>query len=543
MAEIALSDSLIRALEGTLPTEEEDTLFISARDTIQVPDSLKYTDPFRYKYYVALIDSLTHRIVSDSLKLSIANYWKDLDTLNARRDSAERFKLDSLYSVDSAYRAKLAFEKWYSGLSKQERKKYDYEQLMKRKMAEMDSIKTMKEEKQAIKDSIRENTPRILETFAVPDSLYYKRIIAWKLDPDFQKMDVYVPDTTFNHYFYDYAFQRQDVNSTWLGVAGSPVQSYNFFNRQSHSGLDFYSPYESWTFGQETLAHYNSKTPYTELAYWGTLFTSSDEIASDNIHILTTQNITPELNFQLLYDRWGGGGMLDNEETKNKTFALAGNYLGKKYLAHIGFISNTISHEENGGLVDNTLIRDTTVKAREIAVVLNNASNTIKRRTGFINQQYRIPFNFLKNIGAPKDTLDAEKPDSLDRNVTTAFIGHSGEWSKYTRNYAYSTSGSDLQNELFNNTYNYSTTASADTFIVTHLDNKIFLRLQPWSEDAIVSKLNVGVGDKYRTWLDNGAEGHPSIKKTPSMPMPAWKETSVNISIGMPRPIYLAGQK
>ena len=91
LAEIALSDSLIRALEGTLPTEEEDTLFISARDTIQVPDSLKYTDPFRYKYYVALIDSLTHRIVSDSLKLSIANYWKDLDTLNARRDSAERF--------------------------------------------------------------------------------------------------------------------------------------------------------------------------------------------------------------------------------------------------------------------------------------------------------------------------------------------------------------------------------------------------------------------------------------------------------------------
>ena len=30
LAEIALSDSLIRALEGTLPTEEEDTLFISA---------------------------------------------------------------------------------------------------------------------------------------------------------------------------------------------------------------------------------------------------------------------------------------------------------------------------------------------------------------------------------------------------------------------------------------------------------------------------------------------------------------------------------
>lgn len=513
LSEIALSDSLIKALEGKFSAEEEDSLFISARDTIQVPDSLKYTDPFRYKYYVALIDSLTHRQVSDSLKLSINNYWKALDTLNARRDSAERFKLDSLYSADSAYRAKLAFEKWYKGLSKQERKKYDYEQLMKRKMAEMDSLKIAKEEKQAIKDSIRENTPRILETFALPDSLYYKRIIAWNLDPDFQKMDVYVPDTSYNHYFYDYAFQRKDVNSSWLGVAGSPVQSYNFFKRQSLSDLDFYSPYESWTFGHESLAHYNSKTPYTELAYWGTLLLASDETESDNIHIFTTQNITPEFNFQLLYDRWGGGGMLDNEETKNKTFALASNYLGKKYLAHFGVISNTISHEENGGIADNKWIRDTTVKAREISVALNSASNTIKRRTGFIDQQYRIPFNFLKKTEAPKDTLDAEKTDSLDRNVTTAFIGHSGEWSKYGRNYVDATAGTPLQNEIFNNTYNYSTAASADEFIMTHLDNKLFLRLQPWSEDAIVSKLNVGVGDKYRTWLDNGTGGSSIYKE------------------------------
>jgi len=504
LAEIALSDSLLASLQINQEALEDTIPVLTARDTIVPPDSLKYTDPFRYKYYVALLDSLTHRQVSDSLRKSAAAFREALDTLHARLDSADRFKLDSLYAADSAARAKAAFIAWYNGLSKEERKKYDYEQKMNRKMAEMDSLKAIKEDRQAVKDSIRENTPRILETFAVPESLYYKRVIAWKLDPDFHKMNPAVPDTSYNKYFYDYAFRRNDVNSTWLGVAGSPVENYNYFRRDRYSEPDFYAPYSQWSFSHETLRHWNTKTPYTELAYWGTLL-ASDETESDNLHVLTTQNISPALNFQLLYERWGGGGMLDNETTKNKTFVLAGNYLGKKYLAHAGVITNSISHEENGGVVSNYWIRDTTVEAREISVMMNNASSTLKKRTGFIDQQYRIPFSFLKDLGQPKDTLDASSDTdslSIDRDVTTAFIGHSGEWSKYTRSYADAITNTVNADQLFNGIYNYSASASSDEFLMTHLDNKLFLKLQPWSEDAIVSKLNVGIGDRYRTWLD-----------------------------------------
>ena len=46
----------------------DTTRYLTARDTIFPPDSLKDIDPFRYKYYVAILDSLTHRIVVDSLK-------------------------------------------------------------------------------------------------------------------------------------------------------------------------------------------------------------------------------------------------------------------------------------------------------------------------------------------------------------------------------------------------------------------------------------------------------------------------------------------
>ena len=44
-----------------------DTVKIAARDTIKVPDSLKFTDPFKYKYYIAIKDSTTRFEVRDSL--------------------------------------------------------------------------------------------------------------------------------------------------------------------------------------------------------------------------------------------------------------------------------------------------------------------------------------------------------------------------------------------------------------------------------------------------------------------------------------------
>ena len=50
-------------------SESKDTLpKITARDTMKVPDSLRTTDPFLYKWYVATRDSLIHRIVVDSLR-------------------------------------------------------------------------------------------------------------------------------------------------------------------------------------------------------------------------------------------------------------------------------------------------------------------------------------------------------------------------------------------------------------------------------------------------------------------------------------------
>ena len=500
-----LPDSVLKALGITIDFAEENdtTPRLTARDTTIVPDSLRFTDPFRYKYYVALFDSLTHRIVSDSLRQSYFTLMEAEDTLQARLDSADRYMLDSLYYRDSSIRVREAFIAWYNSLSKEERKKYDLEQKMKIKMAKTDSLKAIKEEKQAVRDSIRENTPRVLDAFALPDSLHYKRIITWNVDPEFHDVNAHVPDTTYNHYFYDYEFRRRDVNATWLGVAGSPVQTYNYFVRKEGETPDFYSVYEPWSKSVKTFDMYNTKTPYTELAYWGTLL-ADDAKESDNLHIFTTQNILPSWNYSILYERWGGGGMLNNETTKNKTLAFGTNYLGKRYMMHAGFISNGITRSENGGIVDIADVRDTSIDAREMRVALSKAETQIKKRTFFLDQQYRIPFTFINDWKARRDTTFV--PDTLSGDITTAFIGHSTEWTRYSRLYTDAISTSDIVGRaLFNDTFNYNPTASYDSLGLSELDNKLFIRLQPWSADAAVSKLDVGIGDKLQTYFDSTA--------------------------------------
>ena len=540
VAGVSIPDSTISAVMDTLK-ETADTMLrdtmpadtavlLLARDTIRVPDSLKDTDPFFYKYYIAVKDSLTRAETRDSLIQA--------------GDTLELHRLDSLYLKDSTEVAKAKFDAWYAGLSRKERKKYDAEQALpaliaaaNRKLAVKDSIK-------ARRDSIIEATPRVLETFAFPDSMHYKRIVTWKHDRDFHNMvelrDQW-KDTSYNFNFYDYPFMKQDVNATWLGVAGSPVELYDFFKRDGDQDAIYFRPYQSWTYTPETLPNYNTKTPYTELAYWGTLF-ANQEKEEANVKVLTTQNITPELNLTLQYTTFSGRGMLRREDVSYRTFVAATNYTGKNYLMHAGYIYNRIIKSENGGITDLSMIRDTTVDAREIEVYLQKAGSTMKTNTVYLDQSYRIPLSFIENlkgrkgkkleqarrdsimasgdsvaIAALKAKMEAElaeetqKQDSagIQTDVTSAFIGHSSEFAVFRRKYEDDIPTSDQYGrEFYNNQFYLNPTMSRDSMRVMRVENKVFVRLQPWKDDGIVSKLDVGIGDKVLNFYSFRPSGY-----------------------------------
>ncbi len=493
---ISAADSLA-GISDSIPMAA-DSITVNPADTIRIPDSLEFKDPFKFKYYIALRDSATRAYTRD--------------TLLAAGDTLELARLDSLYVKDSTEIAKAAFDKWYRGLSRKERKRYDYEQKLPALLARADSIMHRQDSIKAYKDSVRENTPRILETFAFPDSLQYKRIVIWTVDQDFQQFNYQKQDTSFNYYFYDIPQFRNDVNLTWQGVSGSATQYYNFFKREEEDNAIFYTPYRDYSCSASTLPQFNTKTPYTELAYWGTLF-AKDEKEEMNVRVWTSQNILPQLNLTLGYYKFGGKGMLQREDVSNSNAVVGLNWLGKKYMMHTGFIHNKITKSENGGVTDLSMIRDTTLDARELAVNLHEASNEIKKNTLFLDQTFRIPFNFINRIKAKKDSTFTYSADSLDKDITTAYVGHSSTLDIYTKKYTDAIGSSNPEAAAFyNDAFYLNPSASADSLRTLRFDNKVFIRLQPWASDAALSKIDVGIGDKLASYYSFNPDAYISGK-------------------------------
>ena len=218
------------------------------------------------------------------------------------------------------------------------------------------------------------------------------------------------PDTSYRRSFNDYVFFNEDINATWLGISGSPVQLYDWFKRTEEANAIFYTPYSIWNYTPENLPQYNTKTPYTELAYYGTLF-ANQEKEEANVRVLTTQNITPALNMTLEFRRYGGNGMLKREDTANKSFVAATNYLGKKYMMHAGYIYNKIHRSENvkdfyeDACNELKKARALPRKSNEEKEIRSDAIKNarVKKRSSSLMRKYGI-----ENIKAPDEAVKEE---------------------------------------------------------------------------------------------------------------------------------------
>jgi hypothetical protein len=150
-------------------------------------------------------------------------------------------------------------------------------------------------------------------------------------------------------------------------------------------------------YDRESIPFYNTKSPYTVMSYAGTLF-ANKQTEESNVSFLHTQNLSPAANFQFYYQRKGSKGLLENEATNTRTLSILANYLGKRYVMHGGLIINSLRKDENGGISDESFIRDTVVEARAIPVNLGNASSALRKTSVFITHLMEFPSTFLNGI-------------------------------------------------------------------------------------------------------------------------------------------------
>lgn len=406
-----------------------DSLGLPVADTIRIP--------VRDSSGQVVRDSLGFFYVLDSLQLIT------LDTLN-------RFMIDSLATF-----------------TEKEMKRFG---------------RLYKREQKQIADSIRHASFQMLETYMVPDSLRFQRLLSWTYDASFNDITFKDLDTNINDNFYDYAFYKEDVGATYLGVAGSPAITDNYFKRRTKERFSFWDAGMYEAYDRETLPNYNTKSAYTVMAYSGTLF-SNKEIEESNVSFLHTQNFSPSTNVQFYYQRRGAAGLLEKEATDTRTLALTANHIGKRYVMHAGYIRNKLSREENGGISDDFYVMDTIVESRAVPITLSDASSLLKSQQLYLTQSLGVPIRIFKN-----DTLEAGRG-------TMMYVGHSSQWSTMSRTYNDNIAlNNTVGRAFYHDAFFMNPTATSDSVRTMILDNRAFLRLQPWSDSAIVSKVEGGVG-------------------------------------------------
>ena len=216
------------------------------------------------------------------------------------------------------------------------------------------------------------------QIYVIPDSL---KVHKWRYDANVYDFDIHTYDSTLDMLHLHRPANRNGRVTANLYQLGTAIQSHEYFEPNEPTRFLFLKSFTPYMHQAETEEFYNVSKPFTLFGYDGG---QKDEQTIDVLH---TQNITRAINIFFKYNSYGGNGEYVQQKTKNRSGSLGGSFINGRYATHLAWTFNRIDAQENGGIVDEYLVRDSIMSAKEIAVRLTDARTYIKDRQWFFDQK------------------------------------------------------------------------------------------------------------------------------------------------------------
>ncbi len=216
------------------------------------------------------------------------------------------------------------------------------------------------------------------QIYVIPDSL---KVHKWRYDPNVYDFEIHTYDSTLDLLHLHRPANRNGRVTANLYQLGTAIQSHEYFEPNEPTRFLFLKSFTSYMHQAETEEFYNVSKPFTLFGYDGG---QKDEQTIDVLH---TQNITRGINIFFKYNSYGGNGEYVQQKTKNRSGSLGGSFINGRFATHLAWTFNRIDAQENGGIVDEYLVRDSIMSAKEIAVRLTDARTYIKDRQWFFDQK------------------------------------------------------------------------------------------------------------------------------------------------------------
>ncbi|MBR6831038.1 MAG: putative porin [Tidjanibacter sp.] len=369
------------------------------------------------------------------------------------------------------------------------------------------------EPKQQADTTKKERIRKPLESYFFSDTLRSQENFLWNIDTYTNNITTGSIDSLQDNFQNDYHFLRTDVGDAYLGNLGGATVPLNYFRRPTDNNFVFTNPYYSYIYTPDNVPHYNVKKPFTQLGY---ITAGQKRFAEDNLYVIHAQNVSPSTGFNVTYHNSGTKGIYNWQRSRVKDLSVGVSHTGKRYTMHAGYIYNSISQRENGGVTDDYWITDTLMDSSlNVPTRMSDGQNTLKNNVFYLVQSYGVP---LARMGE-EDFSMAGKP--------SFYLGHSVQYNRWKRGYQDTyegttyqvTDGSDVvlgKANYYENWY-INPTATRDTLSESVLSNRVFIQLQPWDRDGLVGVLDAGLGMDNRRFMSFNMQdylkGYDLVKK------------------------------
>ena len=353
-----------------------------------------------------------------------------------------------------------------------------------------------------------------LESYFFNDSIRALRNFKWNISRDFNRVSIQPLDTTLTNYRIDYPFYREGVGDIAQGGLGQTSLPLDYFRRPENFDFSFTDVYYAYTYDMESVPFYNSKTPLFRFSY---LESGQKRFREENFDVMLAHNVSPSTSFNVNYKARGTRGQYTRQRTKNHNLSVALNHTGKRYSLHAAYYNNHIEQQENGGVVGEWAIADTTFEMPSgVPMKLGEAEaeNIYRNNAFFLKQTYGVPLQ-------PLTEADFSMAD-----YSAVYFGHSFEYASWSKRYTdkrapyvNERAGRDPETgEFISETKEYyenwylDPRQTNDSLYERRISNRFFVEAQPWDRNGVIGTLDGGFGIDMHTYVQLAPDSYLSGK-------------------------------
>ena len=369
-----------------------------------------------------------------------------------------------------------------------------------------------------VQDSTKKRRERVrkpLESYYFSDTVRALSNWKWTIDPDYNRVNIAPLDTTLSDWRIDYVFYRNGVGDMALGGLGQSSQPINWFDRRQDADFTFARSYDAYTARIDNVPFYNSKKILTNLTY---LESGQKRYREEHLELTHSQNINPSTSANVQYKARSTNGLYDWQRTKNHALSVGVAHTGKRYSVHAAYMNNMVQARENGGVVGKWAIADTLFEMPSgvpMRLASSEAENHYRNNAFFVKQALAIPLERVTEY------------DFSLADLSAVFIGHQFEFNSWSKVYTDKRASYTNERGEYDEKGNYRPTTheyydnwyidpknTRDSISERLISNKLFVQVQPWDRNGVISTIDAGVGLDLHTYSYLNLENYLTGKMT-----------------------------